>query len=307
MASNEGSVLARVPWGVVFVTVLLIVMGAINLASASKATRANIYLLQLGWACAGFLMAAVVVRVQTRVLELIAYPAYIAVNLLLVLVLVAGTTKKGATRWLDLGFFNLQPSELAKITIILAVARYFGRYEVPEGYTLRMLLRPLNLSRPLLALGVLGLRWFKQGQKHEAALARGLPVEELPSLDPMWLKATLITLVIGWAFLAVFVLLREGMHHRRIIAPIDIVVIPFGLVLIEPDLGTSLIIIAIAGVMILFCGLRRGSLIIAFTAAASIATTVLLDDSARLVHRHEGWDPDLHRLLETHVRRLVRV
>ena len=37
-----------------------------------------------------------------------------------------------------------------------------------------------------------------------------------------------------------------------------------------------------------------------------LPTTLLLDDQAKLVHRHEGFDISLHRILETHVRRLVR-
>ena len=37
-----------------------------------------------------------------------------------------------------------------------------------------------------------------------------------------------------------------------------------------------------------------------------LPTTLLLDEHARLVHRHEGFDVSLHRILETHVRRLVR-
>jgi thiol-disulfide isomerase/thioredoxin len=37
-----------------------------------------------------------------------------------------------------------------------------------------------------------------------------------------------------------------------------------------------------------------------------LPTTLLLDEQAKLVHRHEGFDVSLHRILETHVRRLVR-
>lgn len=53
----------------------------------------------------------------------LAYPAYAACFLLLVVVELAGTGAGGATRWIDLGFMRLQPSELMKVALIVAVAR----------------------------------------------------------------------------------------------------------------------------------------------------------------------------------------
>lgn len=48
----------------------------------------------------------------------------------LVLVLLAGTEVYGATRWIDLGFFSFQPSEFAKVAIILVAAFCFGVYKI---------------------------------------------------------------------------------------------------------------------------------------------------------------------------------
>ena len=49
--------------------------------------------------------------------------------ILLAIILIPGIglTVKGATRWLDLGFFNLQPSEFAKFTMMLFLASYLVR------------------------------------------------------------------------------------------------------------------------------------------------------------------------------------
>ncbi len=279
MAATEGGLFGRIPWGVVLMMIAIILVGALNLVSASQATMPNIWLKQLMWAGGGLFIGALIVRLSTNALEMAAYPAYMIVNVLLVLVLLIGTTKKGATRWIDLGFFNLQPSELAKITIILVVARYFGRFEVEGGYTLPMILRPMNLSRPLGLAAVAILRWVKQGSKLDQAIASG--AEELPSLDPTWMKVTLLSVCAVWAAISVFLIARRGLHHMAVIAPVDIVLIPWGLVLIEPDLGTSLIVIAIAGTMILFCGLTRRSLAIGFGSAAAVATFALLDVAFR--------------------------
>lgn len=229
---------------------LIALIGAINLASASQATRPNLYLLQLAWLLISVLAAAAVVRIPTHIIEFLTYPLYFFVNGLLVLVLVAGITVKGAQRWLDLGFFRLQPSELAKLVIILVVARYFSRFRMAGGYTLRALLRPFNISRPVAVAFLLGARWYS------------LPEGSLPLGS--WVFTGLIGLVVlAWLIISAILLVRSGLDHQRIIAPIDIVLVPFFLIVIEPDLGTSLIVLSIALVQILFCGVRRGSLVIA--------------------------------------------
>jgi rod shape determining protein RodA len=51
---------------------------------------------------------------------------YLGVAALLVYVLVAGSTQMGAQRWISLGFFNVQPSELMKIALALALATFFA-------------------------------------------------------------------------------------------------------------------------------------------------------------------------------------
>ena len=225
-------------------------IGALNLASASQATRPNLYLLQLAWLFISIFAAAAVVRIPTHIIEFLTYPLYFFVNGLLVLVLVAGVTVKGAQRWLDLGFFRLQPSELAKLVIILVVARYFSRFKMTGGYTLRALLRPFNLSRPI-AIGVLlGVRWYS------------LPAGEMP-FSSLVLTGVVCFVVATWGLVSLILLLRNGVTHSRIVAPIDIVLLPFFLIVIEPDLGTSLIVLSIAMVQVLFCGVRRGSLLIA--------------------------------------------
>ncbi|MFY8130536.1 MAG: FtsW/RodA/SpoVE family cell cycle protein, partial [Burkholderiaceae bacterium] len=58
-----------------------------------------------------------------------AVPIYVAGLVLLVLVELAGVTKKGATRWLDLGPINIQPSEIMKIGLPLLLAWYFHKRE----------------------------------------------------------------------------------------------------------------------------------------------------------------------------------
>lgn len=63
--------------------------------------------------------------VNLRVWFALAYPIYGLALLLLVAVEVAGVTVMGATRWLDLGVTRIQPSEIMKVGIVLALARFY--------------------------------------------------------------------------------------------------------------------------------------------------------------------------------------
>lgn len=249
----------RIPWGVLALALLIPLIGVINLASASQATRPNLWLLQLAYLGVGWVLAVGVIRVRTYMLEELAYPIYFGVNVLLLLVLVAGVTIKGSQRWLDLGPVNLQPSELAKLSIILVTARYFSRYRVMGGYTLRMLFMPLNVTRPLAMMAALAIGWTKFSEK-------------IGLQEHGWVRVLGFVVAFLWLAAAVFVLVRKGLHHTRLVAPIDIPVLPFLLILIEPDLGTSLIVLAIAGVQVLFCGVRRASLLIA--AVLGVSTVI---------------------------------
>lgn len=66
--------------------------------------------------------------------------AYFATIFLLILVELIGSVGMGAQRWIDLGFMRLQPSELMKVTLVMALAAYYDR------------LPPKKMSRPLWVL-----------------------------------------------------------------------------------------------------------------------------------------------------------
>ena len=74
------------------------------------------------------------------------YPFYIFIIFLLLLVLFAGNSAGGAQRWINLGFFKLQPSELAKLMLVVTLASYYSRKEEDEGYGVRELVTPVLLT-----------------------------------------------------------------------------------------------------------------------------------------------------------------
>ncbi|HFA59561.1 MAG TPA: rod shape-determining protein RodA, partial [Rhodospirillales bacterium] len=96
----------------------------------------------------GFLVMLVIALVDIRFWFRWAYVIFAATLVLLVAVDVAGSFSKGAQRWLNLGFFQLQPSELAKVTLVMALARFLHAARLED------IARPVYLLMPLAMIGV---------------------------------------------------------------------------------------------------------------------------------------------------------
>lgn len=92
----------------------------------------------------GLAVMVVVAMVDIRIWMRYAYVLYVVALVLLVLVEVRGSIGMGAQRWIDLGFIQLQPSEVMKISLVLALARYF------HGASLQDVGRPLFLLPPVI-------------------------------------------------------------------------------------------------------------------------------------------------------------
>ena len=111
----------------------LLALGLTNLYSAATATASAYFYSQLTWAAIGVVTAAVVYLIDYRVYERLAYPFFGLVLVLLVAVLIFSRAVSGSQRWLVLGPLRLQPSELMKVAIIFALAKYFNDHESPKG------------------------------------------------------------------------------------------------------------------------------------------------------------------------------
>ena len=129
-----------------------------------------------------------------RVWFRLAFPIFMGSVALLVMVEFFGRHGKGAVRWVDLGIISLQPSELVKVALVLALARYFQRLKFE------------NVGR-------------------------------------IW---------------ALFI-------------PVAMAVIPAGLVLKQPDLGTAAILMAVAAIVFFLAGVRVWKFAVVIIAAAVAA------------------------------------
>ena len=176
--------LQQITWSMLFFIVLIGVFGFAMLYSAAHsvdpwATRQGIrFLFGLG-------VLVAVSLVDIRVYLRYAYAIYGIAFLLLVVVDVAGEIGMGAQRWIDLKVIQLQPSEVMKIALVLALARYFHRMSAD------------NIGNPL-----------------------------------------------------------------ALIVPIVMVFAPVGLVLMQPDLGTAVMLVLVGAAMFWVAGVRLWKFIV---------------------------------------------
>jgi rod shape determining protein RodA len=125
--------IAREPWEVILPLFLLNAFGSVVLYSAAGGHMQPWALLHQIHFFVFLGMAFVISRLPRDFFKLMAFPIYGMIIVLLVLVELLGAVKGGSQRWLDVGFMQLQPSELMKPAIVLALARFFDM--MPPGMT----------------------------------------------------------------------------------------------------------------------------------------------------------------------------
>ncbi|MEJ2026084.1 MAG: rod shape-determining protein RodA [Limibacillus sp.] len=174
-----GQKLWQINWGLIFLLLCLVGIGAAMLYSAANGSFepwATRHIMRFGIAFAIMLAVALI---DIRRWYSLCYLAYFAVLAMLVGVEFFGQVGMGAQRWIDLKVIQLQPSELMKVALVMALARYF----------------------------------------------HGRSLEEVRGFT-------------------------------RLLPPLALILLPVGLVLKQPDLGTALTLLAIGGVMFFVVGVR---------------------------------------------------
>jgi len=182
--SRYDKIANNIDWGLLSTTLALIAVGLLCLYSAVRLTEVSIFFKQLLWISAAFVVMIVAFLVDYRAHMRLAWPMYVLMVLGVAAVLFVGREISGARRWISLGFVSIQPSEFAKIIIIIWMAYWSEKKIQIESYGMKDLILP-----------------------------------------------------------AIFILL------------------PVGLILLEPDLGTAGIVAMIAVIMLLLLGVRRSTVI----------------------------------------------
>jgi rod shape determining protein RodA len=119
----------KIDWLLLAALCGLMVIGVAFVYSASSFTDAlsRNWLKQLIFYCAGLAGAVTICLIPYETLSRWSALGYWASIVMLVLVMVFGKSTFGAKRWIDLGFFQFQPSEFAKLAFIFMIASYLSR------------------------------------------------------------------------------------------------------------------------------------------------------------------------------------
>ncbi len=194
--------LRNVDWVMVTAVFFLLSLGLVLVYSASQVPafpgRSSLFSRQFMWMGLGLGVMMICTVVPYRVWEEYAHVLYVASLLLLVLVPIIGVERLGAKRWIALGGFQFQPSELAKLATLLLISRMLARP--------RLDLRRFSVLFPILGVALL----------------------------------------------------------------------PFALILIEPDLGTSLSIPASLVPMLFWCGMPLAVILLVLAPVVSMILAVKL-------------------------------
>lgn len=133
MRDNK-SMFANIDWGVVMIYAALVFIGWMSVYSAvyneehkSIFDISQRYGKQLLWIGLAALLGAIVLLIEPKIFNTFGFVIYTVTIIMLIAVLVFGTTISGSKSWFQIGGFALQPAEFAKFSTALALAAYLGR------------------------------------------------------------------------------------------------------------------------------------------------------------------------------------
>ena len=203
---------------------MLMVFSASSVTALSSTGDAAYYLKrQLVFVLAGTVVAIILAKVDYRfwVRQMI-MPIWVVTLALLVAVIALGTDNgMGATRWINLGFFDLQPSEFAKITIIFTAANLAERYydQGSLDWNHFLILLGVGVGLPLLLI-------IAQPDKGTTMVA-GLTLIVMGYLAGMP-KRLLLGLLVLAAIAFLFISLRDDYSRARFLTMFDPWADPYG-------------------------------------------------------------------------------
>jgi len=141
-------------WRFLAVIVAILSIGVLSIYSATytqPSVGLPLYAKQIVWIVAGAAAFLIMLTIDYHTIARLAYPLYALVLVLLVVVLVTGKSSRGAQRWIPIGPFAFQPSEFAKLVLILVLASYYAK-SPREGWLQRVVLPSLIMMPGLLLI-----------------------------------------------------------------------------------------------------------------------------------------------------------
>ncbi|MDP1875155.1 rod shape-determining protein RodA [Phenylobacterium sp.] len=205
----------QIDWTFAIALCLLAGTGALmmfSVAGSSWEPWAGPHLFRFGFC---FVLMIALALFDIRVWFALAYPIYGLGLLLLVAVELVGDTRMGATRWLDLGFMSFQPSEVMKVGIVLALARFYHGISAEDArLSWRLIVPAAMIAAPV----VLVAHQPDLGTAMLIALT-GAAVVVLAGLSWKVIGAAVISFVAAVPIMVVFVL--HEYQRKRVMTFLD--------------------------------------------------------------------------------------
>ena len=134
-------------WALLLIALMLCAIGLVEIYSSTLSMESYFFFRQLVWVGVGVLLLFVVAAIDYHVLAEHVLLLYIGTVLLLAYVLFFGHTVAGSRAWFGIGSLGLQPSEIAKMVVVIALARYLA--ELNQRY--------MSLSQIVTAVAICAL------------------------------------------------------------------------------------------------------------------------------------------------------
>src|SRR5512139_2487059 len=115
----------HIDWLMIVAVLALCGIGVAMIYSTTHAASSRLYVIQLYAIGLGLIAMGICLVIDYRSLAESSHFFYMAIIVLLLYVAFFGAVRGGARRWIPLGFFNLQPSEFAKVVVALVLAKFF--------------------------------------------------------------------------------------------------------------------------------------------------------------------------------------
>jgi rod shape determining protein RodA len=181
---------AHFPVHVAVLVLSISALGIWNLASASRSAHAPVWIQQTAWMGVGIFLALAITLFDTRTFQRLSWVFYAVVLALLVLVMVKGRVVMGARRWMP-GPINFQPSELAKISVALALASYLhaDSEKRKDGYGL------LSLAIPMVIILVPAVLILKQPDLGTALIVCAVGFTQILFAKVRWKTLAILAVV----------------------------------------------------------------------------------------------------------------
>ncbi len=167
-------------WKLIACAFALSAIGILVIMSAEyhspHAYERTFYMRQMVWLIVAIVVFLTVIHLPPRLFDMGAYFTYAIALLLLILVFSVGTSRLGAQRWFDLGPVSITPSDIAKIAVLLTLARFFAYTKFPlvskrrfaisaliAGIPMALIMKQPDLGTSLVLIVMLFALWFWSG------------------------------------------------------------------------------------------------------------------------------------------------